>query len=116
MYSFVGMLLFSGSLYLGSDDFPTEDVQFEAYKSVVQRMNGARVIIRTMDIGADKKIGYFGLADEENPAFGMRALYRASAYGELAAIHLSKMGIAELSVSLRSVLPVRNAVRSSSVN
>lgn len=88
-------------LYLGSDDFPTEDVQFEAYKSVVQRMNGARVIIRTMDIGADKKIGYFGLADEENPALGMRALriclsrpeifktqlralYRASAYGKLA--------------------------------
>lgn len=88
-------------LYLGSDDFPAEDVQFEAYKSVVQRMNGARVIIRTMDIGADKKIGYFGLADEENPALGMRALricltrpeifktqlralYRASAYGKLA--------------------------------
>ena len=64
-------------------------------------MNGARVIIRTMDIGADKKIGYFGLADEENPALGMRALriclsrpeifktqlralYRASAYGKLA--------------------------------
>ena len=88
-------------LYLGSEDFPSEDVQFEAYKSVVQRMNGARVIIRTMDIGADKKIGYFGLADEENPALGMRALriclsrpeifktqlralYRASAYGKLA--------------------------------
>lgn len=88
-------------LYLGSEDYPTEDVQFEAYKTVVQRMNGARVIIRTMDIGADKKIGYFGLADEENPALGMRALriclsrpdifktqlrslYRASAYGKLA--------------------------------
>lgn len=54
-------------LYLGSDDFPTEEVQFEAYKTVVQRMNGARVIIRTMDIGADKKIGYFDLADEEIP-------------------------------------------------
>ena len=88
-------------LYLGSEDFPSEEVQFDAYKSVVQRMNGARVIIRTMDIGADKKIGYFGLADEENPALGMRALriclsrpeifktqlralYRASAYGKLA--------------------------------
>lgn len=87
-------------LYLGSDDFPTEEVQFEAYKTVVQRMNGARVIIRTMDICADKKIGYFDLADEENPALGMRALriclsrpeifktqlralYRASAYGKL---------------------------------
>lgn len=88
-------------LYLGSDDFPSEEVQFEAYKAVVQRMNGARVIIRTMDIGADKKIGYFNLEDEENPALGMRALriclsrpgifktqlralYRASAYGKLA--------------------------------
>jgi len=88
-------------LYLGSDDFPTEETQFEAYKSVVTRMNGGMVIIRTMDIGADKKIGYFGLPDEENPALGMRALricltrpeifrtqlralYRASAYGKLA--------------------------------
>ncbi len=88
-------------LYLETNDFPDEEMQFNAYRSVVQRMNGARVIIRTMDIGADKKIGYFGLADEENPALGMRALriclsrpeifktqlralYRASAYGKLA--------------------------------
>lgn len=88
-------------LYLGSDSLPSEDVQFEAYKTVVQRMNGARVIIRTIDIGADKKIGYLDLADEKNPALGMRglrvclshpqlfktqlrALYRASAYGRLA--------------------------------
>lgn len=87
-------------LYLGATDFPSEEVQFEAYKTVVRRMNGAPVIIRTMDIGADKKIGYFGLAEEENPALGMRALricltrpevfktqlralYRASAYGKL---------------------------------
>ncbi len=88
-------------LYLETDDFPDENTQFEAYKNVVQRMNGSKVIIRTMDIGADKKIDYFGLADEENPALGMRALriclsrpeifktqlralYRASAYGNLA--------------------------------
>jgi phosphoenolpyruvate-protein phosphotransferase (PTS system enzyme I) len=88
-------------LYLETNDFPDEEMQFNAYRSVVQRMNGARVIIRTMDIGADKKIDYFGLADEENPALGMRALriclsrpeifktqlralYRASAYGKLA--------------------------------
>lgn len=87
-------------LYLGSDDFPDEETQFEAYKSVVEKMAGSPVIIRTMDIGADKKIGYFNLADEENPALGMRALricltrtdvfkpqlralYRASAYGKL---------------------------------
>lgn len=87
-------------LYLESKEFPTENVQFEAYKSVAMRMAGARVIIRTMDIGADKKIDYFNLADEENPALGMRALricltrqdifktqlraiYRASAYGKI---------------------------------
>ena len=87
-------------LYLGADDFPDEETQFEAYKSVVEKMAGSPVIIRTMDIGADKKIGYFKLADEENPALGMRALricltrtdvfkpqlralYRASAYGKL---------------------------------
>lgn len=88
-------------LYLERNDFPSEDVQFEAYKSVVQRMNGKRVIIRTLDIGADKKLEYLKLCDEENPALGMRALricltrpevftaqlralYRASAYGKLA--------------------------------
>lgn len=88
-------------LYLEASDYPSEEVQLEAYKAVVQRMNGARVIIRTMDIGADKRIDYFGLKDEENPALGMRALricltrpeifktqlralYRASAYGKLA--------------------------------
>ena len=87
-------------LYLGADDFPDEETQFEAYKSVAEKMAGSPVIIRTMDIGADKKIGYFNLADEENPALGMRALricltrtdvfkpqlralYRASAYGKL---------------------------------
>lgn len=87
-------------LYLSSDDFPSEETQFDAYKYVVEKMAGAPVIIRTMDIGADKKIGYFNLADEENPALGMRALricltrtdvfktqlralYRASAYGRL---------------------------------
>ncbi len=88
-------------LYLSSNDFPNEETQFDAYKSVVEKMAGAPVIIRTMDIGADKQIGYFNLAKEENPALGMRALricltrtdifktqlralYRASAYGKLA--------------------------------
>lgn len=88
-------------LYLESNDYPSEDIQFKAYKSVVSRMNGKPVIIRTMDIGADKQIEYFRLKKEENPALGMRALricltrpeifktqlkalYRASAYGKLA--------------------------------
>ena len=87
-------------LYLGCDDYPSEEVQFEAYKTVLSRMNGKKVIIRTMDIGADKQIDYFNLPKEDNPALGyrairicltredifrtqLRALYRASAYGTL---------------------------------
>lgn len=61
-------------LYLESTDFPTEDVQFEAYKTVAEGMGDRLVIIRTMDIGADKKIDYFNLPQEENPAMGMRAI------------------------------------------
>ncbi len=87
-------------LYLNCDDFPTEEYQFEAYKKVLSDMGGKEVVIRTMDIGADKMIGYFNLPKEENPALGnralriclnrpeifhtqLRALYRASAYGRL---------------------------------
>ena len=88
-------------IYLDATSYPTEDEQFEHYKRVVEAMNGKQVIIRTLDIGADKKIDYFDLPDEENPALGFRsirickarpeilaiqlqALYRASAYGNLA--------------------------------
>ena len=87
-------------LYLNSPDYPTEDQQFEAYKKVLADMDGKEVIIRTLDIGADKQIGYFNLPKEDNPAMGMRALricltrpeifktqlralYRASAFGKL---------------------------------
>ena len=87
-------------LYLNCDDYPTEDYQFEAYKKVLSDMGGREVVIRTLDIGADKQIGYFNLPKEENPALGnralriclnrpeifhtqLRALYRASAYGKL---------------------------------
>ena len=87
-------------LYLNSKTYPTEDEQFEAYKTVLTQMGGKEVIIRTCDIGADKQIDYFDLPKEENPAMGlralrisltrrdffrtqMRALYRASAYGKL---------------------------------
>ena len=87
-------------LYLNCEDYPTEDQQFEAYKQVLSDMEGKEVIIRTLDIGADKQIGYFNLPHEDNPAMGMRALriclsrpevfrtqlralYRASAYGKL---------------------------------
>ncbi len=61
-------------LYLESEEFPSEDVQFEAYKKVAEGMGEKPVIIRTLDIGADKKIGYFNLPEEENPALGFRAI------------------------------------------
>lgn len=61
-------------LYLGKNDFPTEEEQFQAYKQVLQMMAGKKVIIRTMDIGADKQVDYFHLKKEENPAMGYRAI------------------------------------------
>lgn len=61
-------------LYLENNDFPDEEVQFEAYKKVAESMGEKPVIIRTLDIGADKKIDYFNLKKEENPALGMRAI------------------------------------------
>ena len=88
-------------LYLQNDTFPTEDEQFKAYRTVAEMMAGKEVVIRTLDIGADKQIDYFELDKEENPALGyravricltredifktqLRALYRASAYGNIA--------------------------------
>lgn len=85
-------------LYLGRNEAPTEEEQFLSYKEAIEKMAGKKVIIRTLDIGADKKADYLGLADEENPALGyrairicidkkelfktqLRAIYRASAFG-----------------------------------
>ena len=91
-------------LYLGRNDFPTEEEQFQAYKQVVQTMAGKKVIIRTLDIGADKQVDYFNLGNEENPALGyrairiclkqpdifktqLRALFRAAGYGNLSIMY-----------------------------
>ena len=91
-------------LYLGRKDFPTEDEQFLAYKQVLQTMAGKKVIIRTLDIGADKQVEYFGLEKEDNPAMGyrairiclkqpdifrtqLRALLRASVFGNLSVMY-----------------------------
>ena len=88
-------------LYLENDDYPTEQEQFEVYKTVLESMAGKRVVIRTLDVGADKQARYFCIPHEENPALGLRgiricltrpeifktqlrALFRASAYGRLA--------------------------------
>jgi phosphotransferase system enzyme I (PtsI) len=91
-------------LYLGKNDFPTEEEQFQAYKQVAQMMAGKKVIIRTLDIGADKQVDYFHLGEEENPALGyrairiclkqpeifktqLRALLRAAVYGNISIMY-----------------------------
>lgn len=91
-------------LYLESEDYPSEESQFTAYKTVAQNMAGKKVVVRTLDIGADKQIGYFNLEHEDNPAMGyrairicldridifktqLRALLRASAYGNIAIMY-----------------------------
>lgn len=91
-------------LYLEADDYPDEEAQFQAYKTVAENMAGKKVIVRTLDIGADKQVDYFHMEEEENPAMGyrairicldrpeifktqLRALLRASAYGNIAIMY-----------------------------
>jgi len=100
-------------LYLGRNDFPSEEEQFQSYKEVLEKMDGKKVIIRTLDIGADKKVDYFNLEPEENPALGyrairiclerpeifitqLRAIYRASAYGTAAIMFPMIISVAEI--------------------
>ncbi|MGN0987779.1 MAG: phosphoenolpyruvate--protein phosphotransferase [Otoolea sp.] len=100
-------------IYLERDHFPTEEEQFQIYKLAAQTMAGKRVIIRTLDIGADKRCDYFEMEQEENPAMGLRAiricltrpeifktqlraLYRASAFGKLAVMYPMITGLNEL--------------------
>ena len=100
-------------LYLESSDYPTEEQQFAAYKKVLESMAGKKVIIRTLDIGADKQVDYFNLDKEENPALGyrairicltrpdifktqLRALYRASAFGNLGIMFPMITSVSEL--------------------
>ena len=100
-------------LYLGREDYPTEEEQFEAYKTVISRMSGKKVIIRTLDIGADKQADYFNIAKEENPALGfrairiclervdmfktqLRAIYRASAYGKASIMFPMIISVSEI--------------------
>lgn len=111
-------------LYLESSDYPTEEQQFAAYKKVLESMAGKKVIIRTLDIGADKQVDYFNLAKEENPALGyrairicltrpeifktqLRALYRASAYGNLGIMFPMITSVSELEKILAICAEVR---------
>ncbi len=109
-------------LYLESNDFPDEETQFSAYKMVLESMAGKRVVVRTLDIGADKQIGYFNLEKEDNPALGyrairicltkpeifrtqLRALLRASVCGKLAILF-------PMINSLEEVLEIKSIVES----
>ena len=111
-------------LYLEGSDYPTEEKQFIAYKRVLESMKGKKVIIRTLDIGADKQADYFQLKKEENPALGyrairicltrpelfrtqLRALYRASVFGNLGIMFPMLTSVSEL----KEILAVCTAVR-----
>lgn len=100
-------------LYIGRESLPTEEEQFQAYKAVVETMAGKRVIIRTLDIGADKKADYLELEKEDNPALGyrairicltrpdifktqLRAIFRASAFGKVAIMYPMITSVEEL--------------------
>lgn len=114
-------------LYLGREDYPSEDIQYESYRKVVEEMKGKQVIIRTLDIGADKQVDYFNLPTEENPALGMRAIricltrpqlfatqlraiYRASAYGNAAIMFPMISDLEELHRAKRIAKQVREAL------
>ena len=119
-------------LYLASEDYPTEDRLFQVYQEVLSAMEGKTVIIRTLDIGADKQVGYFGLEKEENPAMGLRALricltrpevfrtqlralYRASAYGKLGIMFPMVASVWEFQECRRACLSVQEELRAAGV-
>ena len=120
-------------LYLESSDYPTEEQQFAAYKKVLESMAGKKVIIRTLDIGADKKVDYFDLAKEDNPALGfrairicltrpeifrtqLRALYRASAFGKLGIMFPMITSVSEVEQIKKICAEVREELRTDGVD
>lgn len=119
-------------LYLENHDFPTEEEQFQTYKKVVETMAGKKVIVRTLDIGADKKAPYFHLEDEENPALGyrairicltqrdifktqLRALFRASSYGNLSIMYPMIISLEEIQEIKKIVAEVKEELRAAGV-
>lgn len=115
-------------LYLESDTYPTEEQQFAVYKKVAETMAGKKVIIRTLDIGADKQVDYFKLDKEDNPALGyrairicltrpeifktqLRALYRASAYGQISIMFPMIISVAEVKKIKEIVKEVKAELR-----
>ena len=125
-------LLRSEFLYLGRSTYPTEDELFESYRTIVQAMDGREIIIRTLDIGADKQIGYFDLPKEDNPAMGMRALricltrpeifktqlralFRASAFGKLGIMFPMVTSVWEVREAKRMCEEVRRELKNEGI-
>ena len=125
-------LMRSEFLYLDSSDYPAEDYQFNEYRQTLEAMGGRTVIIRTMDIGADKKVSYFNLPEEENPAMGLRslriclerpeimktqlrALYRASVYGKLKIMVPMIISVDEVKWVKKMAFDVRNELKAEGV-
>lgn len=119
-------------LYLKAEDFPTEQEQFLAYRAVAERMGDKKVIIRTLDIGADKQVDYFGLEKEDNPALGyrairicltrqdifktqLRAILRASAYGNIAVMFPMIISLQELRQAKAILEQVREELRAQEI-
>lgn len=119
-------------LYLESSDYPGEEEQFQAYKAVVEMMAGKKVIIRTLDIGADKQVDYFKLDKEENPAMGyrairicldrqevfktqLRAIFRASHYGSVSIMFPMIISVQEVHQAKELVEEVKNELRAQGI-
>ena len=119
-------------LYLENSDFPTEEQQFSVYKQVAESMAGKKVIIRTLDIGADKQVDYFGLDKEENPALGyrairicltrpeifktqLRALYRAAVYGNISIMFPMIISVDEVKQIKEIIAEVKEELRSEGI-
>ena len=125
-------LFISEFLYLENTDFPTEDQQFSVYKQVAESMAGKKVIIRTLDIGADKQVDYFGLDKEDNPALGyrairicltrpeifktqLRALYRAAVYGNISIMFPMIISVSEVRKIKEIIAEVKEELRSEGI-
>lgn len=119
-------------LYLGRDTFPSEEEQFQAYKQVLQMMAGKKVIIRTLDIGADKQASYFNFEKEDNPALGyrairiclkqtdifktqLRALFRASVYGNLGVMYPMIISVEEVDQIYKIIEEVENELKNADI-
>lgn len=119
-------------LYLKRDTFPSEDEQFAKYREVAEKMGGKKVIVRTLDIGADKKIGYFDLPEEENPALGfrairicltrkdifktqLRALLRASAYGNISIMFPMIISVGEVKSAKKILEDAKRELKSEGI-